>query len=79
MTNALVMASLWVTNHIDLGCRTETLKLKKHFEDLSRIKHSFKRVPLQFYFEIAGLASAKKWHEIQNSVSSSICTEIRFF
>ena len=35
-------------------------------KDLSRVKASFKSVPLQFYFEIAGLASAKKWWEIQN-------------
>ena len=35
-------------------------------KDLSRVKTSFKSVPLQFYFEIAGLASAKKWQEIQN-------------
>ena len=35
-------------------------------KDLSRVKTDFKSVPLQFYFEIAGLASAKKWHKIQN-------------
>ena len=35
------------------------------FKDLSRVL-GFKSVPLQFYFEIAGLASAKKWREIQN-------------
>ena len=33
---------------------------------LSRVKSGFKSVPLQFYFEIAELASAKKWREIQN-------------
>ena len=36
------------------------------FKDLSRVKTGFKSVPLQFYFEIAGLASAKKWQKIQN-------------
>ena len=35
-------------------------------KDLSRVKPVFKSVPLQFHFEIAGLASAKKWREIQN-------------
>ena len=35
-------------------------------KDLSRVKPGFKSVPFQFYFEIAGLASAKKWREIQN-------------
>ena len=35
-------------------------------KDLSRVKASFKSVPLQFYFEITGLASAKKWQKIQN-------------
>ena len=33
-------------------------------KDLSRVKPDFESVPLQFYFEIAGLA--KKWREIQN-------------
>ena len=39
-----------------------------HFngKDLSRVKPAFKSVPPQFYFEIAGLASAVKWREIQN-------------
>ena len=35
-------------------------------KDLSRVKCSFKKVPPQFYFEIARLASAVKWREIQN-------------
>ena len=35
-------------------------------KDLSKVKPIFKSVPLQFYFEIAGLFSAKKWQEIQN-------------
>ena len=35
-------------------------------KDLSRVKPGFKSVPLKFYFEIAGLVSAKKWREIQN-------------
>ena len=35
------------------------------FKDLSRVKPSFKSVPPQRYFEIAGLASVKKWQEIQ--------------
>ena len=30
------------------------------------VKLGFKNVPLQIYFEISGLASAEKWHEIQN-------------
>ena len=37
-------------------------------KDLSKVKPSFKSVPLQLYFEIAGLASTKKWCEIQNIV-----------
>ena len=37
-------------------------------KDLRMVKPSFKSVPLQFDFEIAGLASAKKWPEIQNIV-----------
>ena len=37
-----------------------------NFKDLSRVKPGFKSFPLQFYFEIAGLVSAKKWREIQN-------------
>ena len=36
------------------------------FKDLRRVKPNFKSVPPQFYFEIAGPASAVKWHEIQN-------------
>ena len=39
-----------------------------NFKDLSRVKPGFKSVPLQLYFEIAELASAKKWREIQNMV-----------
>ena len=35
-------------------------------KDLSMVKLSFKSVPLKFDFEIAGLASAEKWREIQN-------------
>ena len=35
-------------------------------KDLSKVKPIFKSVPLLFYFEIAGLFSAKKWQEIQN-------------
>ena len=35
-------------------------------KDLSRVEAGFKRVPPQFYFEIAGLASALKWREVQN-------------
>ena len=35
-------------------------------KDLSMVKASFKSIPLQFYFEIPWLASAKKWREIQN-------------
>ena len=35
-------------------------------KDLSRVKPGFKSIPLQFYFEIAGLAGAEKWWEIQN-------------
>ena len=30
------------------------------------VKPGFKSVPLQLYFEIAELASAEKWWEIQN-------------
>ena len=37
-------------------------------KDLSRVKASFKSIHLQFYFEIAGLASAEKWREIENLV-----------
>ena len=38
-----------------------------HFiKDLSSVKAGFKSVPLQLYFEIAGLASAKNWRKIQN-------------
>ena len=35
-------------------------------KDLSRVKTVFKSVLLQFHFEIAGLAIAKMWQEIQN-------------
>ena len=38
----------------------------QNFKDLCQVKTGFKSVPLQFYFEIAGLAGAKKWREIQN-------------
>ena len=37
-------------------------------KDLSKVKQGFKSVPLQIYFEIAGLARAEKWREIQNIV-----------
>ena len=37
-------------------------------KDLSKVKPGFKGIPLQTYFEIAGLASAKKWCKIQNIV-----------
>ena len=39
----------------------------QNFKDLCPVKTGFKCVPLQFYFEIAKLASAEKWHEIQNT------------
>ena len=35
-------------------------------KDLSSTKNGFKSVPPQLYFEISGLASAKKWRKIQN-------------
>ena len=35
-------------------------------KDLSKVNPDFKSVPPQLYFEIAGLASTKKWREIQN-------------
>ena len=35
-------------------------------KDLSKVKTGFESVPLQIYFEIAGLASAEKWRKIQN-------------
>ena len=35
-------------------------------KDLNRVKLSFKSIRPQFYFEIAGLASAAKRQEIQN-------------
>ena len=38
----------------------------QNFKDLCTVKTSFKSVPLQFYFEITGLASAEKWRKIQN-------------
>ena len=31
------------------------------YKDLSKVQAGFKIVPLQFYFEIAELASAEKW------------------
>ena len=37
-------------------------------KDLSKVKPGFKSIPLQIYFEIAGLARAEKWREIQNIV-----------
>ena len=37
-------------------------------KDLRKVKPGFKSVPLQIHFEISGLASAKKWCEIQNLV-----------
>ena len=40
--------------------------IDRNSKDLSRVKPGFKCFPLQSYFEIAGLASAKKWREIQN-------------
>ena len=45
---------------------TPTLLENLKFKDLSRVKTNFESVPLQFYFKIAGLASAEKWHKIQN-------------
>ena len=41
---------------------------EKDFKDLSKVKPGFKSVPLQIYFEIAELANAEKWQEIQNMV-----------
>ena len=38
------------------------------YKDISKVKPEFKSVPLQIYFEIAGLASAKNWRKIQNIV-----------
>ena len=35
------------------------------YKDLSSVKTGFKSIPLQLNFEIAGLASPKKWQEIQ--------------
>ena len=35
-------------------------------KDLTNVKPDFKSIPLQFCFEIAGLASAKTWRKIQN-------------
>ena len=40
--------------------------LLSKIKDLSRVKTGFKSVPLQFYFEIGELATAKKRHKIQN-------------
>ena len=37
------------------------ISLSPYVKDLRKVKP----VPLQIYFEITGLASAKKWHEIQ--------------
>ena len=39
---------------------------KFNHKDFSRVKPGFKSVPPQFHFEIAGLASAIKWREIQS-------------
>ena len=44
-------------------------KVGAQVKDLSRVKSGFKSVALQFYFEIAGLASAEKWRKIQNTLS----------
>ena len=49
----------------DFLLRPPTLTASK---DLSKVKPRFKSVPLQIYFEIAGLASAKKWRKFQNVV-----------
>ena len=38
----------------------------ENFKYLISVKSGFKSVPPQLYFEISGLASAKKWREIQN-------------
>ena len=38
----------------------------RRLKDLSRVKPSFESIPLQLYFEIAGLSSVVKWREIQN-------------
>ena len=35
-------------------------------KDLRTVKTGFRSVPPQLCFEISGLASAKKWREIQN-------------
>ena len=44
---------------------TEFYSNQKEGNDLSRVKAGFKSVPLQSYFEITRLDSAKKWQEIQ--------------
>ena len=46
---------------------SEYFTYKFKVKDLSRVKTGFISVPLQSYFEIAGLASAKKWLKIQNA------------
>ena len=45
---------------------SEYFTYKFKVKDLSRVKTGFISVPLQSYFEIAGLASAEKWQKIQN-------------
>ena len=42
--------------------------LSNSYKDLRKVQPSFKSVPPQLYFDIAGLASTKKWREIQNKV-----------
>ena len=45
----------------------------KGVKDFSTVKPGFKSVPLQIYFEIAGVASAEKWRQIQNIVEEERC------
>ena len=56
------------------GCpkNPTTTILVLYSKDLSKVKPEFKSVPLQIYFEIAGLASAKKWREIQNMAGEEL-------
>ena len=52
-----------------ISCLPFFLRTDWHFfKDLSKVKPLFKSVPLQIYFEIAGLASAEKWRKIQNII-----------
>ena len=51
--------------HLSTFIKKMLIQLRES-KDLSRVKAVFKSVPPQFYFEIAGLASAEKWREIQN-------------